>query len=310
MSGGQRFLALDTGKLIVRNCCKELPMPLAVIDLVNVLGCAERSHFVFTDRLGWAIGDYTPNIGEAGDSDEDKSVVNNFYSPVPQATSELAGVSLVEEGSADMIPGVDLSAIIYLFSKPTGVDMGGLQADPPQGNALFDGAVFDTALDDGLETYDFNEHIDKPKTASPKIGMVVCNARNRKQPQKYVPSMQGNKYQIALAQITTPLGTSDASMALAKMSIKLMSKGIHQRVDIVGMVMAQVLLKAALKKWGKEAEESVGKEMKQLHWQNTFKLMHWQSVTAEHCKKVLESHIFVERKHNRILKVQQVAGGN
>ncbi len=31
--------------------------------------------------------------------------------------------------------------------------------------------------------------------------------------------------------------------------------------------MAQVLLKAALKKWGKEAEdESVGKEMKQLHW--------------------------------------------
>jgi hypothetical protein len=32
------------------------------------------------------------------------------------------------------------------------------------------------------------------------------------------------------------------------------------------MVMAQVLLKAALKKWGREAEESVGKEMKQLYW--------------------------------------------
>jgi hypothetical protein len=54
-------------------------------------------------------------------------------------------------------------------------------------------------------------------------------------------------------------------MALAKMSVKLMSKEIHQRADIVGMVMAQVLLKAALKKWGKGAEESVGKEMKQLH---------------------------------------------
>ncbi len=34
--------------------------------------------------------------------------------------------------------------------------------------------------------------------------------------------------------------------------------------------MAQVLLKAALKKWGKEAEESVGKEMKQLDWQISF----------------------------------------
>ncbi len=85
-------------------------------------------------------------------------------------------------------------------------------------------------------------------------------------------------------------------MALAKMSIKLMSKGIHQRADIVGMVMAQVLLKAALKKWGKEAEQSVGKEMKQLHWQNSFKPMHWKSLTAKQCKKVLEYHIFVKTK--------------
>jgi hypothetical protein len=33
------------------------------------------------------------------------------------------------------------------------------------------------------------------------------------------------------------------------MSVKLMNKGIHQRADIVGMVMALVSLKAALKKW-------------------------------------------------------------
>jgi len=122
--------------------------------------------------------------------------------------------------------------------------------------------------------------------------------------------MQRNKYQVVLAQINTSLGTSDASMALAKMSIKLMSKGIHQRADIVRMVMAQVLLKAALKKWGKEAEESVGKEMKQLHGQNSFKPMHWKSLTAKQRKKVLESHIFVKRKRNGILKAQQVTGGN
>jgi hypothetical protein len=85
-------------------------------------------------------------------------------------------------------------------------------------------------------------------------------------------------------------------MAFAQMSVKLMSKGIHQRADVVGMVMAQVSLKAALKKWGREAEESLGKEMKQLHWQNSFMPMHWKFLTAEQCKKVLESHIFVERK--------------
>ncbi len=225
-------------------------------------------------------------------------------------SSELEGVSLVEEGSADMIPGVNLPAIVDVVSKPTGVDMNGPQADPPQVDALFDDAVFDTALDNGLKTYELNEPIDQPKAASLKPGMAACNTCNRKQPQKYVPSMQGNKYQIALAQITTSIGTSDASMALAQMSVKLMNKGIHQHADIVGMVMAQVSLKAALKKWGKEAEESGAKEMKQLHWQNSFKPMQWKSLTAKQRKKVLESHIFVEKKHDGILKAHQVAGGN
>ena len=55
-------------------------------------------------------------------------------------------------------------------------------------------------------------------------------------------------------------------MAFAMMSVKLMNKGTHQCADVVGMVMAQVLLKASLKRWGREAEESVGKEMQQLHW--------------------------------------------
>jgi hypothetical protein len=139
---------------------------------------------VFTDCLGQAIGDYTPNVGEAGDGDEDKSVVNDLYSPVPPATSKLAGMSLVEESSADMIPGVDSPIVVDLVSEPTGVDMGGLQADPPQDDALFDDAVFDMALDDGLETYDFNEPIDGPEAAFPKTGMAACKARNRKQPQK------------------------------------------------------------------------------------------------------------------------------
>jgi hypothetical protein len=107
-----------------------------------------------------------------------------------------------------MIPGVDLPAVIDVVSKPTGVDMGVPQADPPQGDALFDDAVFNTALDDGLKTDDLNEPIDKPKAASPKTGVAAHKPCNKKQPQKYVPSMQGNKYQVVLAQITTSLGTS------------------------------------------------------------------------------------------------------
>jgi hypothetical protein len=49
-------------------------------------------------------------------------------------------------------------------------------------------------------------------------------------------------------------------MAFAMMSVKLMSKGIHQRTDIVGMAMAKVSLKAALKKWGREARSLLVKK--------------------------------------------------
>ena len=153
-------------------------------------------------------------------------------------------MSSVEEGSADEIPGVDLPDVAVV-NEPTGVDMGGPQAVSPQ-DAVFDDAVFDMALDYGLDP----EAVTETAVESPKVGMAAHNACNRKQPEKYVPSMQGNKYQIALAQITTSLGSSKTSMAFAMMSVKLMNMGTHRHSDVVGMVMAQVSLKAAIKKWG------------------------------------------------------------
>jgi hypothetical protein len=97
LSRGQFFLALDTGKMIVRNRWKELPMPLAVINRVNVLGRAKCSLLVFTDHLGRVVGNYTPNVGKTGD--EVASVVNDLYSSVPPVPSEMPGVFSVEEGT-------------------------------------------------------------------------------------------------------------------------------------------------------------------------------------------------------------------
>ncbi len=87
-----------------------------------MLGCTEWSMLVFTDRLGRAIGNCTPTVDEAGEKDE--SVVNGLYSSIPPAPAGMPYVSLVEEGSADELPGVDLpdNAVV---NKPTGVDMGG-----------------------------------------------------------------------------------------------------------------------------------------------------------------------------------------
>jgi len=81
LSGGHRFLALDTGKVIVRNRWKELPMPTTVIDRVNVLGRTERSLLVFTDCQGHVIGDYAPTTVEQADAEEDESVVAPDVTP-------------------------------------------------------------------------------------------------------------------------------------------------------------------------------------------------------------------------------------
>ncbi len=201
LSGGQCFLALDTGKMIVRNCWKELPMPLAVIDRVNVLGHAKYSLLVFTDRHGQVIGDYTPTAGKTVNTDASVlSAVNDLYSPVLLVPSEMPGVFLGEEGSADELPGVEADDV-PIIPMPTGVNLGGSQPEPPQVGAFFDNAAFDMAVNGGLKQQavaEINE------AAPPKVGMVACNACIRNLPKQYVPSMQGNKYQVALAQILLP----------------------------------------------------------------------------------------------------------
>ncbi len=50
------------------------------------------------------------------------------------------------------------------------------------------------------------------ESANPRTGMSARNTQVRKAPEKYVLSMKGNKYAIALTQITLSLrGSEDAS---------------------------------------------------------------------------------------------------
>jgi hypothetical protein len=60
--------------------------------------------------------------------------------------------------------------------------------------------------------------------------------------------------------------------------VKSMGKGLHRCTDIVGMVMTQVSMKADLKKWDKSAEQAITIKMKQLHWRNLYKPMHWHEL--------------------------------
>ncbi len=138
--------------------------------------------------------------------------------------------------------------------------------------------------------------------------MAACNARARKPPEKYVPSMKWKKYAAAMMQIAAPLNKSKHAMAMTQMSVTLMSPGEHRRADIVGMVMNQLSMKAAIKKWGEQAKFAVSKEMKQPYWRNLYKPRHWHGLTKKQKKQILESHIFVEEKRDGTIKARKVIG--
>jgi hypothetical protein len=161
-------------------------------------------------------------------------------------------------------------------AKPTGVEM-----DDPQ----------ETYFDDGLEQQDeVIPSVQIPTNlpedpAPPSQGMAVRNTRVRKPPEKYIPSMKGNKYAVAMTQIATSLKDSKHAMAMAQMSVKLMSPGVHRWAYIVGMIMAQLSMKAAIKKWGDQAKFAISKEMKELHWCISYKPRHWHALTKKQKQK-------------------------
>ena len=298
LSGGQVFLALDTGHTITRHQWVVLPMPPAVIARVNILGRTEPSILTFTDRQGRDIGDYPREL----DSPEDEE-------------------SSIEEYVADVLPATDAQDNLEIPGVPTdntsnepAIESTGVevdhQDDPPM--------TFDDELADPIPVP--TEHAEPTpvkkarahtaKLPTPPTVHEESAPRVRRPPERYIPSMKGKKYDIAMTQIADSLKGSKNARALAQMSVNLMSSGVHRQADIVGMIMAQLSMKAAIKKWGDQAKFAISKEMKQLHWRNSYKPMHWHKLTKKQKEQVLESHIFVEEKRDGTIKARKVIGGN
>jgi hypothetical protein len=268
-------------------------MPPAVIARVNLFGKNEPSILTFTNRHGREIGDHPQDYEPSGNDDD--SVVELISDVIP-------GVDLTPEDDAELA-GVDTD----FDAEPTGVDVDSdyVPQELTEVNGL--GQQDPSAAPTEEPSA---EPPTEPNASSPKKGMAARNARNRKQPEKYVPSMKGNKYAVALTQIAASLEGSKHAMSMAQMSVKLMSKGAHRKADVVGMIMAQLSMKAAIKKWGQEAEYAITKEMKQLHWRNSYKPKHWHGLTKKQKEQILESHIFVEQKRDGLIKARKVIGGN
>ncbi len=116
LSGGQLFLALDTGHIITWHQWVVLPMPPAVIAQVNLLGRAEPSILTFTDRHGRKIGDY-PWEPKPVEDDDDHHVMEYIDDAIPA----------IDKQDDPEIPGVDAEPTSEPNNEPivepTGVEV-------------------------------------------------------------------------------------------------------------------------------------------------------------------------------------------
>ncbi len=227
LSGGKMFLALDTGHTITLHQWVVLPMTPAVIAQVNLLGNLEPSILTFTNRQGREIGDNLQDFEPSGD--DDNSVVKHL-------TDEFPGVVSAPKDDA-VLPGVDTD----FDAKPIGVAVESNYV--PQEYAEVNGLLQqDTNVAPTEEPSSEPTAMPAVETQapSPKKGMAASNARNRKQPAKYTPSISGNKYAVAKTQIATLLKGSKHAMSIAQMLVKLIPNRAHKRADVVGMIMAQL----------------------------------------------------------------------
>jgi hypothetical protein len=265
-----------------------------VIDCVNLLGKNEPSILTFTNRHGQDIGDPAQDFEPRADEDDDSFVAH--------PNDELPGVD-VQSGDAEL-PGVDTD----FDAEPTGVEVDTeAYGDVPQEQNKVYGLRQQDPIRAPTETPSVEPTTVPIGSSSPAKRR---STRMAKKPSAYTPSMTGNKYAVDLTQIVASLRGSKNALSMAQMSVKLILPGVHRKSNTVGMIMAQLSMKASIKKWGAEAEYAINKDMKQLPWRDLYKPKHWHGLTKKQKKQVLESHIFVEQKRDGKIKAQKVIGGN
>ncbi len=212
LSGGQMFLALDTGATMIRHQWVVLPMPSSVIDHVNFIGWREPSILTFTNWHGQDIGENPQDIDLDGNEDLESIVAD-------------------PTGNTGVIDGNNITGVDQDFAvKPTGVDTDkAFKAYVPLEHAEPEDGLGhqDPCKPEHLITPPTEHPTAKPTTkvastpvpvknaVSPKKGMAARNARVRKQSEIHVPSMKGNKYAVALTQIKMSLYGSEDDLSMA-----------------------------------------------------------------------------------------------
>ena len=61
-------------------------------------------------------------------------------------------------------------------------------------------------------------------------------------------------------------------------------------------------MKAVIQRWGEPATEAVSTELEQPHYRDTFDPVNYRSLSKKKYAKVLESHLFLKQKRDKLIK--------
>ena len=323
---GYAFMALDTGKIIIRSQFNEIPMTESVIARVNQLGASEPRLLTWTNRQGEDIGDgplwdsvgpvsrhanTTSTVeGSAEESDEDNDAAEvdlDDQTTVLDVDNNITGVDIhtddvFEQGDEDVQHTEDGDVIDHTIVQQESIEVP-VVAELTPGGVTGDWQVTPilspTVTPIGSET---------PRV-SPTVTPTGRPVRERKAPSNYNPSFKGSKYGYAMTQILEMDGNT-VEESVAFMQAELSEAGEHHRPDVIGIIMAQLSLKAAEREFGViRTDKACRAEVKQLHMRNTFVPKHWDELTPKQQGNILESFIFVEEKKSGADKGRLVVNG-
>jgi hypothetical protein len=129
LEGGNKFLALNSGKKIVHRIWDAIPMPDLVIDRVSALGRDQPQQMTFTDRHGRLIGDVEiPGVDDQEENDD------HLPGVVPLITDdiEITGVDVEGTETQDSVLAqqVDFDDLDIHRADPVPIEAAPTQADP------------------------------------------------------------------------------------------------------------------------------------------------------------------------------------
>ena len=314
---GYVFMALDTGKIIIRSQFKEIPMTESVIARVNQLGSTEPIMLTWTNRRGENIGD-----GPLWDA-MPTSGNTNIPSTIAEAIEEddedvtLAEADLDDQTTdldvVDNITGVDNTQDVYEQWDEVVQDTEGSDVIDHTVNQDEVPVVAESSPGGVTSNLDESPRVSPtvPTTGreTPFVSPTSRPTRERKPPSSFIPSMKGNKYGYAMTQILEMDGNT-VEESVAFMQRELHEDGEHHRPDVIGRIMVQLSMKAAEKEFGKiRTDKACRLEVKQIHMRNSFVPKHWEELTPKQKNNILESFIFVEEKKSGADKGRLVING-